>query len=208
MSHQTVTQVFAAMCPWLALMWCLQRMAAGLRLQLRGWALLTLSALIAAAMLLVPIQGLAASRWVAGLNANFSIPLTGMLAVGVHGRAFGRQVFSERDWMAGWSFGGLGSLTLYPFALGAGGFDPYEWGWRFSPLFALVAMLSGWLIWNRNRFGLLLLAAVIAFHLRVLESSNYWDYLLDPFYGLASVGALVRRALSARSRLRPEPEAL
>jgi len=119
-----------------------------------------------------------------------------------------QEVFSERDWSAGWSFGAAGGLMLYPLALGVGRFDPYEWGWRFSPLFVIIAVLSSWLIWKNNRFGLLLLVAVIAFHLHLLESSNYWDYLLDPIFGFASMAALARRGFSAFSRPRPQPEPL
>ena len=204
MRLEIITPVFSAICPWLALVWCLLRLATWMRLELRRWQLLTLAGAIATVMLLVPVQGLATARWVAGLNANFSGPLTGMLAAAVWQRGLGRQMFAERDWIAGWSFGAVGSLTLYPLALGVSGFDPYEWGWRFSPLFVIVAALSSWLIWKKNRLGILLLVAVAAFHLRLLESGNYWDYLLDPFYGLVSLGAVIRRGLIGRSRLRPQ----
>jgi hypothetical protein len=206
MRLEIIAPVFSAICPWLALVWCLLRIATWLRLGLRGWTLLALAGAIATVLLLVPIQGLAIARWVAGLNTNFSVPLTGMLAVAVCQRGLGRQTFAERDWIAGWSFGAIGSLTLYPLALGVSGFDPYEWGWRFSPLFVIVAALSSWLIWKKNRFGILLLVAVVAFHLRLLESSNYWDYLLDPITGLVSLGAMIRRGLIGRARLRPQPE--
>ena len=207
-AHQILVQMSSAICPWLAVAWVLQRVATRLRPQLREWTRLALAGVIAALILLVHVEGLAISRWLVGLNANFSVPLTGMLAVALYERALGRQVFWERDWIAGWAFGAVGSLTLYPLALGVGSFDPYEWGWRFSPLFVIVAALSGWLIWKKNRFGLLLLVAVIAFHLHLLESSNYWDYLLDPIYGLVSIAALTRRGLSALSRPRLQPELL
>jgi hypothetical protein len=105
-------------------------------------------------------------------------------------------------------FGAFAGLMLYPAALGVGSIDPYEWGWYRSPLFVMVGLLTGWLIWTRNRFGLLLLAAVAAFHLRLGESSNYWDYLVDPVYWFASLVALGRRVAGARSarsvRLQPD----
>jgi hypothetical protein len=80
--------------------------------------------------------------------------------------------------------------VLYPLALGLGKFDPYEWGWSFSPLFAGVAVLTGWLVWKQNRFGILLLLAIVAYHLQLLESTNYWEYLLDPVYCLLAILAL------------------
>ncbi len=207
-AHQVLVQVSSAICPWLAVTWVLQRVVTRLRPQQREWIRLALAGVIAAVILLVRVDGLAISRWLVGLNANFSVSLAGMLAVALYERAFGRRVFSERDWTAGWGFGAVGSLTMYPLALGVGGFDPYEWGWRFSPLFVIVAALSSWLIWKKNRFGLLLLVAAIAFQLQLLESTNYWDYLLDPIFGFVSIATLTRRGLSAFSRPRPLPEPL
>ena len=204
MSHATIVEVWSAVCPWLALMWCLQRVAKLVALPLRGSTLLAVTAAIAAAVMLVPIEGLALARWVAGLNANFSIPLTSMLAVTVWERILERSLFSEREWTAAWGFGAIGGLALYPMALGFGSFDPYEWGWRFSLLFVVIGVLTVWLIWKQNRFGFLLLLGVVAYQLRLLESTNYWDYLLDPVYSLVSIvwlaGGLVASMRSSRTK--------
>jgi hypothetical protein len=195
MNHDVFIEALSTACPWLMLVLCLQRVAAWRGLPLRRWGLLLLPGAIAAGVLLLPIGGIAVARWITGLNANFSIPLTGLLAVAVWERAFARSLFARQDWSAGWTFGAIGGLSLYPLALGVGSFDPYEWGWRFSPLFVVIAVLTGWLIWKKNRFGLLLLLAIAAFHLRLLESSNYWDYLLDPVYWCTSLVVLGRRSL-------------
>jgi hypothetical protein len=190
MSHTTVVEIGAAICPWLAVMWCLLRVATWSNLRVRGWTLLAVTGAIGIAILLVPIQGLAIARWVAGLNANFSVPLTSMFAVSVCERAFGRLLFTQREWSAAWCFGAIGGLALYPMALGLSSFDPYEWGWPFSPLFVVSGLLTAWLLWTRNRFGVVLLLAALAFQLRLLESTNYWDYLLDPIYSLVSLAWL------------------
>jgi len=205
MSHEITSQLLSAIGPWLALVWCLQRLATWLRPQLRGWTQLTIMGAMAAIVLLVPIQGLAISRWVAGLNANFSVPLTGMIAVAIWERAFAHSVFSDREWRASLKFGAIGGLVLYPLALGLGSLDPYEWGWRSSPLFIAMGPLTAWLIWKQNRFAILLLLAVAAFQLRLLESTNYWDYLLDPIYWIVSCVALVRLfSVDVRRRLPQE----
>jgi hypothetical protein len=191
MSHATVVEIWAAICPWLAVTWCLVRIARSLHLALRGWTLLAVTGAIGVGALLVPIEGLVVARWVAGLNANFSIPLTGLLVVSIWERVFERSLFSEREWATAWGFGAIGGLALYPMALGVGGFDPYEWGWPFSPLFVAVGVLTAWLMWQQNRFAFLLLLAAFVFQLRLLESTNYWDYLLDPVYSLVALGWLV-----------------
>ena len=143
MSHTTVVEIGAAICPWLAVVWCLLRIASSSNLRVRGWTLLAVTGAIGIALLLVPIRGLAIARWVAGLNANFSVPLTSMLAVCVCERAFGRSLFTQPEWSAAWGFGAIGGLALYPMALGLSSFDPYEWGWPFSPLFVVIGLLTG-----------------------------------------------------------------
>lgn len=200
MSHAYLTHWFAFACPWLALLWCLQFVGGWCGLK-NGWLRIALPGLAAAGLLALPVQGFPMALWVAGLNANFSIPLNGLLAVAVWEKAFSRKYFTAQDCLAASGFGVVAGLVLYPLALGFGKFDPYEWGWAFSGLFVVIAALTGWLIWKKNRFGLLLLLAIMAWHLRLLESANYWDYLLDPVYFFVSIIALGGR-LAARLRRR------
>jgi hypothetical protein len=202
MTRDFVIALFSAACPWLALVLCLQHLAGSRGFTLRCAGQLLLTGVVALAILLIPIEGISIARWIAGVNANFSIPLTVILAVAVCERAFARSVFAQRDWTTCWSFGAIGGLALYPLALGLGSFDPYEWGWHFSPLFVIVAALTVWLTWKQNRFGFLLLLAAVAFHLRLLESTNYWDYVLDPIYCLVSFVVLIRQLLSVNAHRR------
>ena len=202
MSHVTVVEVSSAVCPWLATVLCVLRIVKWSHLPLRRWALLASGSAIGAVVMIVPVQGLPIARWIAGVNANFSIPLTGVLAVMILERVFERSLFSESEWKTTWGFGAIAGLALYPMALGLGSADPYVWGWQFSPLFVVIGVSTAWLVWKQNRFGLLLLAAIVAFQLRLLESANYWDYLIDPVYSLVSIGWLaVRFAASTRSSL-------
>jgi hypothetical protein len=204
MSHATVTDLFSYLCPWLALVWSFQGLARVCGLNARGWSLLLLAGLAAIGLLAVPVQGVAIARWITGLNANFSIPFTGLLAIAVCERAFPRELLTARDWWAGWAFGSVAGLVLYPLALGWGPFDPYVWGWRFSVLFVATAALTGLLIWKQNRFGFLLLLSIVAYHLGLLESANYWDDLLDPVYCLVSVFAVGRRLVARFRRQAPQ----
>jgi hypothetical protein len=112
-----------------------------------------------------------------------------LTAAGIQ-RLFGINLLQRKDRQAAWLFGALAGLLLYPLALGWGPFDPYSLGWRFGPLFVSVAILASVLILRRNRFGVVLVLAIAAWHLRAVESGNYWDCLIDPFYFLVSAGAL------------------
>jgi hypothetical protein len=73
------------------------------------------------------------------------------------------------------------AMAFYPFALGLSMIDPYAWGYGSIPfligvlILALVFGLAGWIkgVW-------IIGAAIIAWSLQWHESSNLWDYLLDP----------------------------
>lgn len=195
-----VVEFFSGVCPWLLVVWVLERLARWSGMRVRGWTLLLLAAAGALVVLALPIDGVSVWRRARGVNANFSIPLTGMLAVAVCERAFARPLFSRGDWTLAWRCGAIGGVALYPLALGLTSFDPYAWGWRFSPLFVMTGALTGWLIWRQSRFGILLLLAAVAFNCHLLESDNYSDYLLDPVYCLTSVAVLGGRlAVSTRT---------
>jgi hypothetical protein len=199
--NETVTAVASAMCPWLALLLGVQRLVGWRWRTVRGLPMLIVPGAIALGILSVPIDRIAVARWVASVSASFSMPLAGLLAIAAWERAFARPLFSRRDWDAAWAFGAIGGLALYPPALGVGSIDPYAWGWSSSPLFAAAGALTAWLISTRNRFGILLLAAVVAYQLRLGESTNYWDYLIDPIYWLTSLVVLGKKVLLQRGPL-------
>jgi hypothetical protein len=79
-----------------------------------------------------------------------------------------------------WSIAVL-AILFYPFALGVSMFDPYAWGYGSIAfligvlIFALICGLAGWTkgVW-------IIGIAIIAWSVRWHESSNLWDYLLDP----------------------------
>ncbi len=84
------------------------------------------------------------------------------------------------------------ALIFYPLALGLGMFDPYAWGYGSLGmliailLFALVFALLGWTkgVW-------IIALAIIAWAGHWHESTNLWDYVLDPLLAIWAVSALV-----------------
>ena len=84
-----------------------------------------------------------------------------------------------------------GLSLLYPLALGISPFDPYALGYHGRVRGLLVALaLVAVFAWWRGRLLLLLalLLGVGAFRLEALESTNLWDYLLDPWLAAGFVG--------------------
>lgn len=74
------------------------------------------------------------------------------------------------------------AVIFYPLALGFTMFDPYAWGfgsWTFLLTVLLFALISWWM--NLHIVVLAIALALGAWSFQWHESSNLWDYLIDPF---------------------------
>jgi len=195
---------FASLCLsvalFLILVWLLQRL-------LRGrWGLL-FSALGAVLLLIIPVFGHPSHYWVAALAANVSVPLAALLVASIAARAGFPPLFRAQEWRACWIFGAVASFVLYPSALGLGlrNFDSYALGWPWLDsamslaLFGAVALTSAFLVCRGNRFGWVLLLSSVAYLLRIQESQNFWDYLMDPLYAAVSLLACLTMILRPRT---------
>jgi hypothetical protein len=188
------TWVFSFVFPFLLATALLQEIAAlsGRDLRVRGPALAF--GLIAAGLVLMPVGDWPLARWLISFNGNFSIPLTTILFSRVVGTAFGIRLLDDRALLTCWIFSLIAGAALYPMALGLGRLDPYTAGWGFSWLFVLAFSATAVLLAMKNRFAIVLMAAILAYNLHLLESTNLWDYLVDPFLVAVSCIALGRRA--------------
>ena len=90
------------------------------------------------------------------------------------------------------------ALCFYPFALGVGMTDPYAWGYgsiAFLVAVLLFAVICGLANWSKGVW--IIAIAIIAWSAHWHESTNLWDYLLDPFLAIwalvAFVGMLYRK---------------
>ena len=113
------------------------------------------------------------------LQCHFSIPLTAILFAKVVEPFFGIKLLDDRAFLTCWIFSIASGAALYPMALGLSELDPYAAGWEFSWLFVLMFFLTVVLLVMKNRFSLVGIAAILAYNLRLLESTNLWDYLVD-----------------------------
>ncbi|MFZ9855345.1 MAG: hypothetical protein ACO3I0_09535 [Limisphaerales bacterium] len=180
-----------------------------LRRALRGKTVPRLDGMIctAALLVLVPWKGVSAAGWVAGATAGFSIPLLALVAHAT-GRMLGYRGFLRTSDLRDIGRGGLVlGVLLYPSALGWGAWeDTYQLGWMGYPdvlcviwtlhllgrgsrlAWILVLTLAFWLVQTLtgNRLGL-------------MESTNLWDYLVDPVLVLVSIPLAFLKA-------DPEPE--
>lgn len=191
---------------WLALLWLAQRLGCNRR---RGAVRLVAGA-GAAFLLITPVAGAPLWNWAFSFCPNPSLPLLAIIGIALCTRLWPIRVWSAADWRAMWVFGAAAGCVLYlhPFFYETP--DLYYWGWN-EPVAAwviagLAVLLLGW----GNRLGLIFIAALVAFEFELLESHNGWDYVVDPFYWIASCAVLLklsgqawleRRALGQPGRL-------
>ncbi|NBT13034.1 MAG: hypothetical protein EBS56_05545 [Planctomycetia bacterium] len=149
---------------------------------------------------LVPVAGMPVGRWLHGLGQTFSIPMLAVLLDVVATPFLGRPWLDAAARRAAVCWGTVAAILLYPAALGLGRFDPYTLGWHQPGVAVAAAALAVALMLARNRFGIVLVAAGVAWQLRLLESENAWDYLVDPVYGLAACGDLLLTACRRGAR--------
>lgn len=78
-------------------------------------------------------------------------------------------------------------LLLYPAALGFFAYDTYSFGYTRSMAWCVLG-ISGIAVFCRQQLlGICLAASVVAHLLHVHESSNLWDFLIDPWLWLTAV---------------------
>jgi hypothetical protein len=91
------------------------------------------------------------------------------------------------------------SLIFYPLCLGLGDFDPYRTGFQPAPLLTVLAVPALLLWWRGQPLWLWLLAVdLLAFALGLLESTNFWDYLIDPLLAFACIILAARNYAASR----------
>ena len=178
---------YEALGPWLLLVWLFLRILKKAQWYRPGMSSLCFIGLGVTGVLVFSFHGLSVARWVASFDGNFSIPLLGILAIAIIEESFSVVLFAPRDWKATWFFGAIATIVLYPSALGLGSIDVYSWGWGAGILLLSIALITAVLLWRENRFGILLLLALAASTFHVQGSTNLWDYIIDPAFGVLSI---------------------
>jgi hypothetical protein len=144
---------------------------------------------------LLPVQGISLALQLRTYIGDLSISSLVLLSWAMLCR-FGLPGAGPRDRLASLAlFAGL-AVLLYPAALGLSYSDPYQLGFAPRPMLLVLGLLSLVLIIQRSWLGALaLVLATLAFSLRLNASENYWDYLIDPYLALYSLGVLLSSGL-------------
>jgi hypothetical protein len=144
---------------------------------------------VIAVIVSVPIGALSSSAYLRGCFGDLSVTTNVLLAMAIISRLSGRRPVDGKQKFAIHGLIAVTALVFYPLALGFGPFDPYRPGygslWFLAGL--LILSLCAWAV----RFYLISICialSVAAHSMAWNESTNLWDYLLDP---LVSIYALV-----------------
>ena len=175
----------------------------GVRRLARPWRALLLT--VAGLLVLLPLGTLPLA--VAGRGVTGDLSITTLVLVGTFllRNLTGKPAADSRARFALLAFVSIAALALYPLALGIGMFDPYRLGfgspWLLGALFA--AAIAAW--WRRlDGISLCIALATLAWSVRWYESTNLWDYLLDPLVSFFALGyCAVRGAKWILQRFQP-----
>ncbi len=88
---------------------------------------------------------------------------------------------------------------IYPSAMGFTDADTYAIGYLNSMAWCVLGLSGIALICKHKTLAICLAAAVLVHQLRLLESPNLWDYLIDPWLCLAAAFQLVWNAFQKNS---------
>jgi hypothetical protein len=154
--------------------------------------------LVAAAIVLsIPVWGVSLAGFVRGMMGDLSMTTLVLLALAL-ARSFADHVaIEEKNRIAMLKAILIAAILFYPLALGIGMFDPYRLG--YGNMWFMVALL-GLAVWSTLRystlFALCIALAVAAWSVGWYESSNLWDYLLDPWLAIYALAFQVKQHLT------------
>ena len=157
---------------------------------------------------LIPLGGLPVAAYLRGAIGDLSIPSLILLLLSMTKALLGWRQPDAQSRIALQMLIVLAAAGLYPLALGIGLFDPYRLGYG-SPWFLgtlLLLSLSAW-FWRFYLVALSIALAVLAWSAGWYESTNLWDYLLDPMLAAYALGGLTskiwakQKGLTAKRRL-------
>jgi hypothetical protein len=126
--------------------------------------------------------------YVRGISSDPSITLVVLACLALFQRLFGLFAIDRRERMALLSVVAAASLFLYPLALGWGDWDPYRLGWGSPVLWGSLLLVSlFFMLMGLGLLPLVVALALLAWTAGILESSNLWDYLMDPWLALVAI---------------------
>lgn len=147
--------------------------------------------------MLLPVSGLSFAQWLRSVVGDLSV-LTFILFLDILAQRLSDHRLldsvTRNKLLSGVVLAGI---VFYPLALGVSEFDPYRLGYD-PVLMTAILCLASVFAWMKTYRGLAIILPLplVAFNLQLLESTNLWDYLLDP---IVMIYAVVQSAVYMKS---------
>jgi hypothetical protein len=151
----------------------------------------------------VGVAHIPVAAYIRGVTSDFSVSLVVLAALNILSRLFSLKLFDRRECQTVFYVGAAAALFLYPLALGWGDWDAYRPGWGSAGMWAalLAVCLLCWVAGLRL-LPLLIGIAMLSWTVRLMESTNLWDYLVDPWLAAVAIfESLAAGATQLRHRL-------
>jgi len=157
---------------------------------------------------LLPIGGISVIGYVRVVTGDLSITTLALLINALLARMLADPPLDDPSRRLVLIAVALTALAFYPLALGLSPFDPYRLGYAPVVLGAALLGLSLWAWFAGYRAAaMFILVPVAAYDLQLLESTNLWDYLLDPWVSFYAWGWIVYSGIQRwrrRSKVAPQ----
>ena len=155
-------------------------------------------AMLAAAVLivlLIPFNGLPLAAYVRGIVGDLSITTIVLLWTALLQPCCAATELEHRDRLL--ILVAAAALFLYPMTLGMSLYDPYRMGYSDTVFVAVVLVIASaaWLL-RHSLIATSLALATMAWSLGWYESTNLWDYLLDPLVAIYALGTLLKLGIN------------
>ena len=141
-------------------------------------------------MMWIPVGAvqLPVAAYLRGVTSDFSVSLVVLAALNLFSRLFSLKLFDRRECQTVFYAVAATALFLYPSALGWGDWDAYRPGWGSAEMWAglLILCVVCWVAGLRL-LALLIALAMVSWTAQLMESTNLWDYLFDPWLATAAI---------------------
>ncbi len=128
----------------------------------------------------VPIMGFNLGRWIFTFTGPISVPLALMLGWHTIKPCISSKPINNRCLLTFWCMTLSLAVAYFPMAIGWTSFDPHSFGWSKQFIFVPIAaaIICMWL--GQGGLSIVFAATALAWKLGLLQSSNGWNYLVDP----------------------------
>ena len=146
--------------------------------------------------------------YIRGVTSDLSITFVALACASLWVQLRGRPALPARERSAVLYSVAVAAIFLYPLALGLGNWDAYRPGWG-APgmLLALLALVVASWARGLRLLPVLIALALLAWTAGLLESTNLWDYLMDPWLAVGAMfycaKAIARKLLMHFGLLKP-----